>query len=229
MEVTTTTMTPFPKEGTSLREGWRAFEKLVLDMLEAATPHEHGILGFGVSAQRLTQLAGAHAVHQPLANPGELDAAATQGETAVHKFKTDQFEKQQAAVKLAKTRILACLNEEATDLVTEGEYGTRRHSIEQILDILRDNYGILSGAEIQQMKNKLKEVYKINTPIRDYLRVHREVHQALATAGQPLAMADKVAEVRLGVKHVPHLGTAVQHLITTNPTVTCQRSEVTVM
>ena len=79
------------------------------------------------------------------------------------------------------------------------------------------------------MKNKLKEVYKINTPIRDYLRVHREVHQALATAGQPLAMADKVAEVRLGVKHVPHLGTAVQHLITTNPTVTCQRSEVTVM
>ena len=146
MEVTTTTLTPFPKEGTSLREGWRAFEKLVLDMLEAATPHEHGILGFGVSAQRLTQLAGAHAVHQPLANPGELDAAATQGETAVHKFKTDQFEKQQAAVKLAKTRILACLNEEATDLVTEGEYGTRRHSIEQILDILRANYGILSGA-----------------------------------------------------------------------------------
>jgi hypothetical protein len=218
MEVPTTTLTPFPKEGTTLRAGWPAWEKLVLDSLEAATAHKHGILGFGVDAARLVQIAGATAVHKPVDDPGELPPDATQGVTAVHKFNMDQFEKQQLAVKKAKTQILACLNEEAMDVVTHEATGTRDRSIQQILDLLRENYGTLSVAEIEHQKNKLKAPYPINTPIRNYLRVHREVHKVLMTASQPMSMADKVRELRASVKHATHLGTAVQHFLTTNPT-----------
>lgn len=223
MDVSTSTLTPFPKEGTTLRSGWNAWERLVLDDLEAATAHVHGLLGFAVSAARLAELTGINeAVHAPLQHPGVLADDATQGATAVHRYKMEQFEKQQTALKQAKTRILACLNEEALDLVTEAGFGTRRRTIQDILDILRANYGLISVAEIQQQKNRLKVPYQANTPIRDYIRVHREVHEVLAMAGQDMAMADKVAELRAGVKHVPQLGTAVQHFITTNPTLAAQ-------
>jgi hypothetical protein len=90
------------------------------------------------------------------------------------------------------------------------------------MDILRANYGVPSVAEIQHKKNILLVLHQQNTAIRDFIRVQREVHQTLQDAGQGLAMADKVAAVRAEVKHVPTFANAVQHFLTTHPTVGAQ-------
>ena len=219
MEASSATLMSFPKDDqTSLREAYPGFELAVWDLLEGCYPAEHGILWFAMSGELYTALTG-EAEFRPVEHPGALPDNATQPQTAVHKYRMEQYEKQQRALKWAKSIIIAKLNPEATDLITDGVRGTRGITLRGIMDRLRDTYGVLSTAELKHQKNILLVPYKLNTPIRDYVRIHRDVHRVLETAGQPLAMADKVEALKGGVKHVPIFVAAVQHYTTTYPRV----------
>jgi len=224
MEATASALMTFPSEGSTLRASWAGWELAVYDMLEAAAPGANGLLSFGMAAGAFTALTG-DAPLAPQVDPGPPAEGLNVGQTAAHKYLTELFDKEQSGIKSAKTMILASLNAEALGLVTEPIHGTRRRTIVAIMDILRTTYGTLTAADLTHQKTLLLAPFQPATPVRDYIRRHREVHSMCIAAGQPMTEADAVAALRLGVKHVPSLANAVQHFVTTVPTVAMQTFE----
>jgi len=215
----------FPSEGASLRASWPVWELKVNDLLEAATATEHGLLGFALSETAFAALTDGEA-HEPLPDPGPLGANPSVAQTAAHKYLREQFNDQQGALKTAKTKILASLNDEALGHITEPIHGTRRRTIRQILDILRTQYGTLTAVDLTTQKQLLLVPFPPATPIRAYIQRHRAVHDVCAAAGQPMPASDMVGHLRKGVKHVPTFASAVQHFVTMYPLVAQQTFEL---
>lgn len=228
MEPIATTLAPFPSEGNSLRASWSTWELQVLDFLDAATSSENGLLGFAMNAAQYEALAGLAPgeVHAPRVRPAPLGANPTTAQIAAHKYATDLYDSEQRAVKGSKTQILAALNPEALSLLTEPIFGTRRHTIRVIMDTLRTEYGTLTAADLIHQKALLLVPFRPATPIRDYIRIQREVHLVCEGAGQPLTAADTVAALRNGVKHVPVMASAIQHFVNSYPAVANQTFEL---
>jgi len=150
MEPTATTLASFPSEGKSLRASWPTWELQVLDLLDAATSSENGLLGFAMNAAQYQVLAGLAPgeVHAPRVRPAPLGVNPTAAQIAAHKYATDLFDVEQLAVKGSKTQILAALNPEALSKLSEPIFGTRRRSLRGIMDILRAEYGTLTAADL---------------------------------------------------------------------------------
>ena len=227
MEKSAATIDPLPRDGLTIRASWPAWELEVHDLLDRATTDDNGIMGFAMSPERYALLTGdENAVHVPIPEPAPLPDNPTANQTAAHKYRRDNRDTQQHAVKTAKNAIIHSLGPEARGLITETTHGTRRRSLLQIMDILRAHYGTLSPADLAHQKTLLLEPFKPATPIRDHLRKHREVHQVCAAAAQALTEADTVAALRHSVKHVPTMAAAVQHFVTLHPTMAAQTFEI---
>ena len=224
METTTTTLMPFPCEGLTLRESWPIWEIAVYDYLESASPEEHGLLGFAMSTERFTALTE-DGVHQPHVHPGVLPPGSSVAQTATHKYNAELCENEQVRLKASKKAIIASLGAEPLGIITEATHGTRRRTIMAVLDMLRDQYGTLTAADLKHQKLLLLVPYQPGTPIRDYMRQQRNVHNVCTAAGQALSNADKVDALRQGVKHVPAFADSVKHFTNTVPTVAAQTFE----
>lgn len=217
-----TQLVSFPIEGQSLRASWPIWKLAVLDLLEATTSTPHGLLSHAMPEAAYILLTGDAAAPVPPVDPGPPPNNATVAQTAANKYANELFDRHQRALKLCKTQILASLNAEALDLLTEPTHGTRRRTILDIMTMLEAQYGQLMATDLAQQKNILLIPFQPPKPIRDYIRKHREVHRICEAAGQPLSQADTVAALRLGVRNVPYLATAVQHFVTAHPTVQAQ-------
>ena len=222
MESTTMTLAPFPAEGKTLRASWADWETQVFDYLEMATGDPWGLMGFAMPAEAFAIATDGAGVHAPQVLPNALENHPTAAQTAAFKYKTGLYLAQQKALKQAKITILASLNEEAKGHLTEPTFGVRRRTLLTIMDILRTEYGVLTAHDLEVQKMELLKPYPINTPIRDYIRQHRDVHTVCAAAGQPMSAADKVHALRLGAKHVPPMVAAIQHYLMMTPNVAQQ-------
>jgi len=198
----------------------------VYDAMEAATVDSDGILRTAFETPEEFQAFMAHPLgedHELLVHPPPLgnNPAAVQGQQ--YTAHLNRYLDQQKAIKEFKTLLVQSLDEEALSLIAEpSPFGTRRRSINFILTTLRDAYGVLTAADLAQLKLRLREPYQPATPIRDYIRKHRDVHNVCESAAQVMPEADKVQALRRGVKHVPAMANAVQYFVTMHPTVAAQ-------
>lgn len=191
-------------------------------MLDMATGTPHGLLGYALSAEMYQTATGAAVPHAPPQDPGPLPENATGVAVTTHKYLQTAFLSDQQAIKKAKATILASLSDEAKSLLADPMHGVRRIDLKTMLDRLRAEYGTLTAHDLEQQKNILLVPYPLNTPIRDYVRRHTEVANTLRTANQPLSSADRVLHLRAGVRHHPPFASAVQHYLTSYPSVAAQ-------
>jgi hypothetical protein len=216
----------YPSTSGAAREEYRIMESRVYDAMEAATADSDGILRAAFDTPTDFQEFIAHPLdedHELLLQPASLGATPTAVQGQQYTANMNRYLEQQKALKTFKTALIQSLDEEALSLITEPPpFGTRRRSIHFILTTLREAYGILTAADLVQLKLRLRDPYPPATPIRDYIRKHRDVHHVCASAQQAMAEADKVQALRRGVKHVPMMATAVQHFVTMQPTVAGQ-------
>lgn len=219
----------YPNEGT-MRSEFPTMECRVYDALEGATADPHGILRAAFTTPQEFQDFVGHPAgenHELLTQPEPLGLNPTAVQGQQYTASVTRYLEQQKAIKQFKTALLKSLNEEARSLIAEPPpHGMRRRSIQFILATLRSAYGTLTAADLVQMKMQLQESYSPATPIRDYIRKHRNVHNVCAAADQAMPEADKVQALRRGVKHVPLMHTATQHFVTTYPTVAAQSFEL---
>ena len=212
MEPSPVTLSSFPlREGMTHRASWAAWILKVHDYLANATPTTHGLLGCAMSPEEYAVLTEGHAfvlLEEPV-----LPDNPTQAQLNTHQWRYKCFKEQHMAIKTAKAGIILALSGESLGLITEDDHGTRRRTIRDILDILRENYGLLTSADMETEKAIRGKPLTKDTTVRAYVAVHRESHARGAAANQATPEADKVRELSLGVKH--RMPDAVKHFRTT--------------
>jgi len=192
-----TSLPSFPQVGKSPRESYEEWNDALIIMAGSYTRSnpEFGLLGAVLSPPVYLIAAPLHAPWVPLVHPGNAIPAGAQ-DRADHALRLKSYENQQEDLRDLKGAMVFSQGQDILRQMRLPVVGMATRTVQWICNFLFDNFGSLSPAEFDAIKDMLQLPFQPeSTTLLEHIGIHLSVHEKAVTNNAAFSEDFKVAQL----------------------------------